>query len=1219
MPKLPRIPLHLCQVLEEEYENLHSQLSENPTWSLHLEHFVVCPKEWLCKVAAADDQLSKYIVSKCFADVSIDALTDQQIVGEVNKLLTDTEFFEEGRFAKVICREETQGLIELGLQKGRAILFTGDDAVHFNRLLIEDAYPDSIRRIYDLRLAEIYSRIHAASSTALCISGGGIRSGTFALGIIQGLARCGLLDKFHYLSTVSGGGYIGSWLTSWIHRHPKGERGVVDELKNPPQSQMKVEPDPIRHLRSYSNYLSPKLGLLSADTWTLVAIYIRNLILNWLVLVPLIAAVLMVPRIYAAVANKIKMENSIVDWKMNLLLGFGSLLGLIAIGYIGKNRPSGITKDEDRKRGQGQYLRRSLLPLLAASIFLTIYWAWFRGDHGSLSIIYFMAFGILINLLGSVVWVAGKFRSFKRKTWYEAGMAVIGGVAAGWLLWLAADSNFLFDKVVSEKTPFVKVSLRTRPGNVRMVTDGSEPLLAGNHKVELVTHDGEVDLLINSDGEGLIKLRTDTGEIALPTDDLEATLLSDAEQDDKKRIRFDFPETVLKDLQLVNDENGAKLVLHEASPDDCRFVLKHFEGINTNPETGDSEIKLANYEREINLPKYVCLAVPILLGVFLLSAFLFNGLISLWTTDEDREWWSRSDAWVLTTILGWAALSALVIFGPFSIGWGQAYVATAGGLAGLVTMMLGRSADTTANKKQSKGSGPSSTIKEYALKLAAPAFAIFLLALIALLTTALLRIISDSPLSDWLESHWRAVISIDPSHAQVTGFKDYFENLYTIKWTPLKLVIGFTILLLLISSIMARFININRYSLHAMYRNRLIRAYLGASNLQRKPNNFTGFANNDNLHMHELWPQTQLKLLRKKLFPVVNIALNLVGGDNLAWQERKAESFTVTPLHCGNYRDLGYRRAVDYGGLPRDGELPGITLGTAVAISGAAASPNMGYHSSTFITFLMTMFNARLGWWLGNPGKAGEKTYKYDGPYFALKPLISELLGLTNNHHPYVYLSDGGHFENLGLYEMVLRRCRFIVVSDGSQDDTGNFESLGNAVRKIRIDFGVPIEFTEDMCIYPRSAKKKEREQGRFVAIGKIRYSCVGNGEQDGVLVYIKPAFYGSEPRDIYEYAKAHPLFPHESTADQFFTESQFESYRMLGSHIMELLCDGEGQAVGLDAWLCKTIEHLYPKQSGEDAEPHVPQWLKRYLLKCAPLLQSAQGDVAGGPANTDA
>src|SRR5262249_43548162 len=84
------------------------------------------------------------------------------------------------------------------------------------------------------RLTELWGAVHrldeGAERAALCISGGGIRSATFGLGILQGLARCGLLDKFHYLSTVSGGGYIGSWLTAWIHRSESGITGVMKEL-----------------------------------------------------------------------------------------------------------------------------------------------------------------------------------------------------------------------------------------------------------------------------------------------------------------------------------------------------------------------------------------------------------------------------------------------------------------------------------------------------------------------------------------------------------------------------------------------------------------------------------------------------------------------------------------------------------------------------------------------------------------------------------------------------------------------------------------------------------------------------------------------------------------------------------------------------------------------------------------------------------------------------
>src|SRR5206468_2463775 len=130
------------------------------------------------------------------------------------------------------------------------------------------------------RLKALYDAIHGLKEkrAALCISGGGIRSATFGLGILQGLARKGLLDKFHYLSTVSGGGYLGSWLSAWIYH--TSLREVINQLRRPSGRPLEPDPTPIWHLRTYSNYLSPKLGLLSADTWTLLATYVRNLFLN---------------------------------------------------------------------------------------------------------------------------------------------------------------------------------------------------------------------------------------------------------------------------------------------------------------------------------------------------------------------------------------------------------------------------------------------------------------------------------------------------------------------------------------------------------------------------------------------------------------------------------------------------------------------------------------------------------------------------------------------------------------------------------------------------------------------------------------------------------------------------------------------------------------------------------------------------------------------------
>jgi hypothetical protein len=369
-----------------------------------------------------------------------------------------------------------------------------------------------------------------------------------------------------------------------------------------------------------------------------------------------------------------------------------------------------------------------------------------------------------------------------------------------------------------------------------------------------------------------------------------------------------------------------------------------------------------------------------------------------------------------------------------------------------------------------------------------------------------------------------------------------FAILHDASWFEIgEFIVGMALL----SVLMSFFININKFSLHSMYRNRLIRAYLGASRgEQRTPNPFTGFDPGDNLQMNEL---AQKDGPIQKPMPVVNIALNLVHGEKLSWQERKAQSFTVSPLHCGSFaNDLGYRRSSEYGKNPAVNQA--ITIGTALAISGAAASPNMGYHSSPAVTFLLTLFNVRLGWWMGNPGAAGAETYSRSCPEFAVGPMLAEAFGLTDADSRYVYLSDGGHFENLGLYEMVLRRCRCILVSDAGCDEKIQFQDLGNAIRKIRIDLGIDITIKLDRL---RPIEQNGLSSEHY-AVGTIHYSRVDQGTSDGILVYLKPSLTGNEPVDVLDYAAHHRQFPHEPTADQFFDEAQFESYRRLGEHIVD-------------------------------------------------------------------
>jgi hypothetical protein len=251
----------------------------------------------------------------------------------------------------------------------------------------------------------------------------------------------------------------------------------------------------------------------------------------------------------------------------------------------------------------------------------------------------------------------------------------------------------------------------------------------------------------------------------------------------------------------------------------------------------------------------------------------------------------------------------------------------------------------------------------------------------------------------------------------------------------------------------------------------------------------------------------------------------------------------------------------------------GISLGTAMTISGAAASPNMGYQTTSSLAFLMGLFNARLGWWLGNP--ANDETWRKPGPDFSVAPLINEMFGLTSEKSPWVYLSDGGHFDNLGLYEMVQRRCRLIVVCDAGADPCGNFEDLGNAIRKIRADFGITIEMESSSIGI--GSRGQVQTDGHYCALFRVYY-CTdqpGGSPKTGQILYIKPALYGGEPMDIFNYAREHPAFPHEPTRDQFFSESQFESYRHLGEYIVDkLVADSKEPVTTLEAFVAAGRSH---------------------------------------------
>jgi hypothetical protein len=347
----------------------------------------------------------------------------------------------------------------------------------------------------------------------------------------------------------------------------------------------------------------------------------------------------------------------------------------------------------------------------------------------------------------------------------------------------------------------------------------------------------------------------------------------------------------------------------------------------------------------------------------------------------------------------------------------------------------------------------------------------------------------------------------------------------------------------------------NALSLHTFYRSRLVRAYLGASNWNRnrETKKITDAVEGDDILLSELE-----NCARGGPYHLVNTTLNLVGGRDLTTAQRSAASFLMSKLYCGSVR-TGYRRTEEY-------MQNAMTLGAAVAASGAAISPNMGSRTPTAaLAMLLTLMNVRLGFWTPSPHRQ-----HWRQPQTRLWPwyLLKESLSQTNAVSSYCYLTDGGHFDNTGLYSLVERGCRFIVLVDNGADTEPCFRDLGEAMRRCRIDFGAEIELdvsgfrkTDGFTVeFPSegSTAAIRRNSGtagsKHWVIGRITYSEAHaahlewqGSDRTGVIVWLKPALVAHEPADVRQYGFENPVFPQQTTADQWFDEAQFESYRKLG------------------------------------------------------------------------
>lgn len=299
-------------------------------------------------------------------------------------------------------------------------------------------------------------------------------------------------------------------------------------------------------------------------------------------------------------------------------------------------------------------------------------------------------------------------------------------------------------------------------------------------------------------------------------------------------------------------------------------------------------------------------------------------------------------------------------------------------------------------------------------------------------------------------------------------------------------------------------------------------------------------------------------------YHLISGALTMFGPRPEHSGDRHPEPFLFSHLYCGSNR-AGYIKTVNFNGR-------GFSLPDAIAISGAAVSPALD--TQLLIRALMFIGNMRLGQWVANPSMRcllpGEmKQLRFVFPQTPFRWMLERLLPFERRS--YVFVSDGGHAENLGIGQLLARRCRLIIAFDAGADGQFEFEDLTHLVRWSRIRHGVlihPLREDDIQALAPKAAGKdsvdggtsKRYSRSHFIA-ARISYprqsrdDQSSNEERTGLLIYVKSNLTGDEPFDVLRYAAQNSAFPHDATADQFYNPEQFASYVDLGHHVANVVC----------------------------------------------------------------
>jgi hypothetical protein len=407
----------------------------------------------------------------------------------------------------------------------------------------------------------------------------------------------------------------------------------------------------------------------------------------------------------------------------------------------------------------------------------------------------------------------------------------------------------------------------------------------------------------------------------------------------------------------------------------------------------------------------------------------------------------------------------------------------------------------------------------------------------------------------------------------------------------LGLLLGATAALTLMIGRYPQFLNLS--SLQNLYSARLTRAYQGASNAERfaKGGKFLSSAEpigSDHIS-HAAYNQNPFAPLH-----IINICLNqnVDPAEQLIQRDRKGRPMAVLPgvapaPGAAGAAQSGLPFAIDgkFNIAKELGSDDTLTIGEWIGVSGAAAATGSGRRTSAALALLLGLANVRLGrWW--RSGLVPVPTEGVERHFRALLPTqayLADELGARfyGTRRPLHYLSDGGHFDNTGIYELLRaeRHVNFVIACDCGADPGYRFDDLANLIRMARIDFGVEIDIEESVTsslsqlrdVFGTPEELASPQPGSNKCAMLLNVFRTPEARRDKLpsmrIVLVKPALIAGAPLDVHNYRAENKDFPQQTTGDQFFDEAQWESYRKLGLELGRQIFDSDNDQHRQQLW----------------------------------------------------